>query len=150
MLTIQIKYLVADEETGLAMEPKIPQRQTPGSAGYDLFAAQEVMLEPTEAKLIPLGFAMALPNGYEAQIRPRSGLALKHQIAVLNSPGTIDSDHREQVQVLLINFGKSKFVVEKHMRIAQMVIAKIETSQFVEVQNLQKTARGEGWGSTGV
>ena len=129
---------------------KIPFKQTEGSAGYDLFAGHEETILPNQAKLIKLGFMIEIPKGFEAQIRPRSGLALKNQLAVLNSPGTIDSDYRNEVGVLLMNFGTEAFLVEKHMRIAQMVFAKAENVEFEKIENVQASTRDAGWGSTGV
>lgn len=125
---------------------------TNGSAGIDLKAnnQEEIIIKANESKLIPTGIAMALPIGYEAQIRPRSGLALKHSITVLNTPGTIDSDYRGEVGVILINHSKKDFIVEQGMRIAQMVISKYEKVDIEFVSNLPETIRGEGgFGSTG-
>lgn len=131
----------------------LPSYATPGSAGFDLMAAvaESITLEPRNRKLIPTGFAMALPVGYEAQIRSRSGLALKHGVQVLNSPGTIDADYRGEVKVLLMNHGNESFVVEPGMRIAQMVVAHVPQACFNEVSTLETTQRGVGgFGSTGV
>lgn len=125
---------------------------TKGSAGIDLRANndQDIIIKSNSTKLIPTGIAIALPEGYEAQIRPRSGLALKKSVTVLNSPGTIDSDYRGEVGVILINHGKDDFIVTKGQRIAQMVIAKYEYVNFDYVDNLDETSRGEGgFGSTG-
>ena len=109
------------------------------------------MLHPMERRLVPTGLYMALPVGYEAQIRPRSGLALKHGITVLNTPGTIDADYRGELMVLLINFSQEDFLILEGERIAQMVIAKHEQAEFVEVETLDKTERGTGgYGHTGV
>ena len=132
---------------------ELPAYATPQSAGMDLRAniCAPVTLRPMERKLIPTGLYMALPEGYEAQVRPRSGLALKHGITVLNSPGTIDADYRGEVMVLLVNLSDSDFVVNDGERIAQMVIAKHENAQFIEVSELDKTERGAGgYGHTGV
>ena len=132
---------------------QLPAYATPQSAGMDLRANIDgpVTLRPMERKLIPTGLYMALPEGYEAQVRPRSGLALKHGITVLNSPGTIDADYRGEVMVLLVNLSGSDFVVNDGERIAQMVIARHETAVFAEVAELDATERGEGgYGHTGV
>lgn len=130
----------------------LPEYATPGSAGLDLMAAivHPLSLRPLERWLVPTGFCLELPQGYEAQIRPRSGLALKHGITCLNSPGTIDSDYRGQVHALLINLGPVRFTIEPGMRIAQMVIAKFERIGWKEVEELHASLRGEGgFGSTG-
>ena len=132
---------------------QLPVYATPQSAGMDLRANIDgpVTLRPMERRLIPTGLYMALPEGYEAQVRPRSGLALKHGITVLNSPGTIDADYRGEVMVLLVNLSGSDFVVNDGERIAQMVIARHETAVFAEVAELDATERGEGgYGHTGV
>ena len=131
----------------------LPAYATPQSAGMDLRANIDapVTLRPMERKLIPTGLYMALPEGFEAQVRPRSGLALKHGITVLNSPGTIDADYRGEVMVLLVNLSDSDFIVNDGERIAQMVIARHETAAFAEVAELDETERGAGgYGHTGV
>lgn len=131
----------------------LPAYATPQSAGMDLRANIDapVTLRPLERKLIPTGLYMALPEGYEAQIRPRSGLALKHGLTVLNSPGTIDSDYRGEVMVLLVNLSGDDFTVNDGERIAQMVIARHETARFETVRQLDDTERGAGgYGHTGV
>ncbi|CCY65014.1 dUTP diphosphatase [Marseilla massiliensis] len=131
----------------------LPAYATPQSAGMDLRAniGESITLRPMERKLIPTGLYMALPAGYEAQVRPRSGLALKHGITVLNSPGTIDADYRGEVMVLLVNLSAEDFVVNDGERIAQMVIARHETAVFAEVAELDETERGTGgYGHTGV
>jgi len=118
----------------------------------DLYAAIEdsVTLKNGEIKLIPTGIAIALPQGFEAQVRPRSGLAAKHGITVLNTPGTIDSDYRGEIKVILINHGVDDFIIERSMKIAQLVIAKHEVALWEEVGSLEDTARGAGgFGSTG-
>jgi dUTP pyrophosphatase len=130
----------------------LPQYQTLGSAGMDLPAAIEntKVINPDERVLIPTGFSLALPSSIEAQIRPRSGLALKNGVTVLNAPGTIDSDYRGEISILLINHGSEPFVINRGDRIAQMVIAQVAQPRLVEVKNLSKTVRGEGgYGSTG-
>ncbi|MBR3625757.1 MAG: dUTP diphosphatase [Bacteroidaceae bacterium] len=130
----------------------LPTYATPQSAGMDLRAnlSEPVTLQPLERKLIPTGLYMALPTGYEAQVRPRSGLALKKGITVLNSPGTIDADYRGEVCVILVNLSSEPFVVEDGERIAQMVIARHEQAEWQEVQVLSDTERGAGgFGHTG-
>ena len=131
----------------------MPKYATPLSAGMDLRANLEepIILRPLERRLIPTGLHIALPAGYEAQVRPRSGLALKKGITVLNSPGTIDADYRGEVGVLLINLSQEDFVVNDGERIAQMVIARHEQGEFEAVEVLDETERGEGgYGHTGV
>lgn len=131
----------------------LPQYATPQSAGMDLRANldEPVTLNPLERRLIPTGLHIALPAGYEAQVRPRSGLALKKGITVLNTPGTIDADYRGEIGVVLINLSQEPFVVNDGERIAQMVIARHEQGEFVEVEVLDETERGEGgYGHTGV
>ena len=131
----------------------LPAYATVQSAGMDLRANidEPIVLKPLERRLIPTGLHIALPAGYEAQVRPRSGLALKKGITVLNSPGTIDADYRGEVGVLLINLSQEDFVVNDGERIAQMVIARHEQAEFVEVEVLDETERGEGgYGHTGV
>ena len=124
----------------------LPQYETAGSAGADIRAAVDapLRLEPGQRALVPAGFAMALPAGYEAQVRPRSGLAVKNGITVLNAPGTIDSDYRGEVRVPLINLGDEAFTVERGMRIAQLVIAPVVQAGFNEVGDLDETERGAG------
>lgn len=131
----------------------MPAYATEQSAGMDLRAniGEAVVLHPLERRLIPTGLHIALPPGYEAQVRPRSGLALKHGITVLNSPGTIDADYRGEIGVLLVNMSSEDFVVNDGERIAQMVIARHEQAEFVIVDELDATERGEGgYGHTGV
>lgn len=131
----------------------LPKYHTPLSAGMDLLAdlSEEVALEPLERRLIPTGLSLELPEGFEAQIRPRSGLALKQGLTCLNTPGTIDADYRGEVGVLLINLSKERVVLRRGDRIAQMVVAPSVQATLVEVQVLTDTARGEGgFGSTGV
>lgn len=131
----------------------LPQYATPQSAGMDLRANldQPIELAPMQRALVPTGLFMALPEGFEAQVRPRSGLALKHGITVLNTPGTIDADYRGEVKVLLVNFSDRPFIVNDGERIAQMVIARHEQAQMVEVEELDQTERGAGgYGHTGV
>ncbi len=131
----------------------LPQYATPQSAGMDLRANIEeaFTLKPLERKLVATGLFIALPEGYEAQVRPRSGLALKHGITVLNTPGTIDADYRGEIGVVLVNLSNEPFTVEPGERIAQMVIAKHEQADFVVVEELDETERGAGgYGHTGV
>src|SRR3984957_15629688 len=118
---------------------------TEQAAGFDVPAAvpAKLTLKPGDIRLIPCGFAMAVPHGYEAQMRPRSGLSSKHGITMINTPGTIDSDYRGEVHVPLINLGKKPFAVERGMRIAQMLILPVPTVKIVEVDELEKTARGK-------
>lgn len=130
----------------------LPAYATEQSAGMDLraFIEEPIVLHPMERKLIHTGLYMALPKGYEAQVRPRSGLALKHGITVLNTPGTIDADYRGEIGVVLINLSAEDFVINDGERIAQMVIAKHETAEFIEVKELDDTERGAGgYGHTG-
>ena len=131
----------------------LPAYATEMSAGMDLRANLEepVTLQPMERKLIPTGLYIALPVGHEAQIRPRSGLALKHGVTVLNTPGTVDADYRGEVKVLLVNLSDVPFVVNDGERIAQMIVAKYEQVEFLEVEHLDETERGAGgYGHTGV
>lgn len=129
---------------------KMPYRANPGDAGLDLYAIEELVIEPGETALIRTGLQLELPKNTEAQIRPRSGLAFKHAITVLNSPGTIDEGYRGELKILLINHGKQAFTVEKDMRIAQMVIAPVMHVQLEEVDQLTNSQRGEGgFGSSG-
>lgn len=134
-------------------ELNVPKYETDGSAGLDLTAAidEDIVLKPSETTLVKTGIAIALEKGYEAQIRPRSGLALKNGITVLNTPGTVDSDYRGEVCVILINLSKQDFTISRGMRIAQMVINKHEHAKIEVVEDLDETARGSGgFGSTGV
>ena len=130
----------------------IPKYETTGSSGMDIaaFVENDIVIQPGEKALIPTGFTLAIPKGYEVQIRPRSGLAAKKSITVLNTPGTIDSDYRGEIIVILMNFGKEKFIVENGLRIAQMVVCPIEQVTLHEVKDLTETKRGKGgFGSTG-
>ena len=134
-------------------ELPIPQYATEGSAGVDLTAdiQEEITLQPGASDLVPTGIMIALPQGVEAQIRPRSGLAIKFGITVLNSPGTIDSDYRGEIKIILINHGKEDYTIKRGMRIAQMVISPYKTVIFEKVSSLDSTARNAGgFGSTGV
>jgi dUTP pyrophosphatase len=146
--SIQIAIRRLDHATHLPL----PAYETMGAAGMDLMAAipAPMDLAPGARAIVPAGFAMALPLGFEAQVRPRSGLAAKHGVTVLNAPGTIDSDYRGEVGVILINLGDSVFTVTPGMRIAQMVVAPVTRVEWLEVE-LQETARGAGgFGSTGL
>ena len=129
-----------------------PSYETPGSAGVDLRANIDdvIKLEPMERALVPTGLFMEIPEGYEGQVRPRSGMAIKHGITVLNTPGTVDSDYRGEVCVILINLSKEVFFIHNGDRIAQMVFSKVEKAAFAEVRELGETERGEGgFGHTG-
>ena len=132
---------------------QLPKYATSQSAGMDLRANldEPITLRPMERRLIPTGLHIALPEGYEAQVRPRSGLALKHGLTVLNAPGTIDADYRGEIGVVLINLSTEDFIIHDGERIAQMVIARHEQGEFVTVEQLDETERGEGgYGHTGV
>jgi dUTP pyrophosphatase len=129
----------------------LPKYAKPGDAGLDLFSVEEVVIEPSATKLIRTGIRIELPKNTEAQVRPRSGLALKNSITVLNTPGTIDEGYRGEVGIILINHGKDSFKVEKGMRIAQMVVKPVWTVDVIETNELSETERGEGgFGSSGV
>jgi dUTP pyrophosphatase len=146
----QEKVLI--KQTEEAQDLPIPQYMTSGAAGVDLYAVvkEPVEIPPGKIKLIPTGIKLALPAGFEAQIRPRSGLAIEHGISVVNTPGTIDEDYRGEIKVIMINFGEEPFIVKRGERIAQMVINKIERVEFVKVLDLDETSRGVGgFGHTG-
>lgn len=129
----------------------IPQYAHSGDAGMDLYSIEEKIIEPGETAFIHTGIQIELPQNTEAQVRPRSGLALKHSVTVLNSPGTVDEGYRGEICVILINHGKESFKVEKHMRIAQMVINEFIHADIMEVQELSASERSEnGFGSTGL
>tara|TARA_Y200000002_G_scaffold82163_1_gene64913 strand:+ start:183 stop:653 length:471 start_codon:yes stop_codon:yes gene_type:complete len=149
MRNLEVKIL--DNGFGLPL----PKYETEGAAGLDLFAATKedtkIIIPPRKAEMIPTGIAISVPSGYEAQIRPRSGLAAKNGITVLNSPGTIDSDYRGEILVMLINHSNKDFEILRGMRIAQMVISKIEQFNLIPVDELDTTDRGkDGFGSTGI
>ena len=130
-----------------------PKYETKGSSGMDIaaFIENKIIINPGSKEIIPTGFSLSIPEGYEVQIRPRSGLAAKQGISVLNTPGTIDADYRGEIKVILINLSKNKFIVENGLRIAQMVVCPVIQAEFQEVQKLSKTTRGSGgFGSTGV
>jgi len=124
----------------------VPQKMTTNSAGYDIYSSNEndIILHANSLELISTGLSIQLPTSYEAQIRPRSGLALKNKVTVLNTPGTIDPDYRGEVKVILYNFGKEDFVIKKHTRIAQMIISKFENVEFTEADELSDTQRSSG------
>ena len=136
----------------LSKDINLPKYETDGSSGIDLSANidSNIKIEPGETSIIPTGISVSIPKNFEIQIRPRSGLAAKNQISVLNTPGTIDADYRGEIKVILINLGKKTFLIEKGARIAQMVLSPIEKAKIREVENLEKTKRGSGgFGSTG-
>lgn len=148
-MTIRLKWL--PHGRGLAL----PARQSAGAAGADLAAAlaegEVLTLAPGESALVPCGFALAIPEGFEAQVRPRSGLAAKFGVTVLNAPGTVDADYRGEVKAILINHGKAPFEIRRGDRIAQMVIAAVPALALEEVEELEETDRGtSGFGSTGI
>ncbi|MEQ8282614.1 MAG: dUTP diphosphatase [Parvibaculum sp.] len=133
----------------------LPRYETAGAAGMDLIAAlpedAPLTLAPGARALVPTGLAIALPEGFEAQVRPRSGLAAKNGVTVLNSPGTVDCDYRGEVKVILVNHGAEPFLIERGARIAQMVVAPVTQARLSEVETLDETARGQGgFGSTGI
>jgi len=131
----------------------LPSYATAGSAGMDLHAAvaSDVTIQPSESLLVPTGYSIELPEGIEAEVRPRSGLAIKHQIGILNSPGTIDSDYRGEIKVILTNFGKEPFTIRRGDRIAQLVVHRYVRIAWEEVDRLAETGRGEGgFGHSGV
>lgn len=128
----------------------LPERHSEGASGYDLGAAEPCRIRPGETTVVPTGLRIALPAGYEGQIRSRSGLAANQQVHVLNSPGTVDSDYRGEIKVILRNDGRTVFVVKRHDRIAQLVICPVVTPELVQVDDLDETKRGSGgFGSTG-
>ena len=136
------------------LSPKVtmPQYKTIGSSGMDIaaFLDNEILIKPSEKKIIPTGIKLKIPKGYEVQIRPRSGLAANNDITVLNTPGTIDSDYRGEIKVILFNHGKNLFKVENGLRIAQMVLCPVIEAKLSEVEIIDETERGEGgFGSTG-
>ena len=143
MIDVTLRRL--DHGAGLPL----PSRATDGSAGADLCAAANTVLEPGARALVPTGFAIALPEGYEAQVRPRSGLALRHGVTVLNAPGTVDADYRGEIGVILVNHGTEPFRVSRGARIAQLVVAPVVAVRYTE-GSLPQSMRGEaGFGSTG-
>jgi len=137
----------------LSKNISLPKYQTDGSSGLDLTAniEQKIFIKPGKSVIIPTGLAVSIPKNYEVQIRPRSGLAAKNQISVLNSPGTIDADYRGELKVILINLGEKEFKIEKGLRIAQMVLCPVVKAVLKEVNELEDTKRGSGgFGSTGI
>ena len=149
MKNLQLKIL----ENGYGLP--IPKYESEGAAGLDLLAAisqsKNIIILPGKAEMVPTGIAIALPKGFEAQIRPRSGLAAKNGITILNSPGTIDSDYRGEISAMLINHSKVNFEIERGMRIAQMVIAPVVQFNLIKTETLDETKRGAGgFGSTGI
>jgi len=146
-VTLRVMRLEGNQDMAL------PSYETAGSSGLDLRAAVHgvLTLHPGEIRLVPTGLAVSLPTGYEAQIRPRSGLALKHGVGMVNSPGTIDSDYRGEIGLVLINWGKTPFLIKRGDRIAQMVVTRVSRAEVLEVERLEATARGEGgFGHSGV
>ena len=142
---IQVKFIL------LHQNARVPQKSHDEDAGFDLFAVEEFVLHPQEYACIPTGLCMELPSGTEAQIRPRSGLAAKHGVTVLNTPGTIDAGYRGEIQVIMINHGKENLSIHPGMRIAQMVITPIYNVTFTEAISIEESARGDGGlGSSGV
>ena len=146
--TVRFRRLRPDTDTDIPL----PQYMTPQASGMDVFAAvtEGVILEPGKIDLIPTGFAMALPQGFEAQVRPRSGLAVKHGIGIINSPGTIDADYRGEVMIAVINLSRQPYTIHRGDRIAQMVINKVFQAEIHEVSQLEETDRNTGgFGHTG-
>lgn len=144
MTSVAVKRLPNNDDLPL------PTYETAGAAGMDLRAAESVILEPGARHLVSTGLSIALPEGFEAQVRPRSGLAVKHGVTVLNAPGTIDCDYRGEIKVPLINHGQDTFIIARGDRIAQMVIAPVTRINWAEVETLDETARGAGgFGSSG-
>ncbi len=136
-----------------ASDLPLPDYETEGSSGMDIRASvkEPVLIEPGEVKLIPTGLAVSIPRGYEGQMRPRSGLALKHGIGMVNSPGTIDSDYRGEIGIILINWGHEPFTVKRGDRIAQMIISRVCRADVIDVEELDSTGRGEGgFGHSGI
>ena len=145
-MTIRIRISRLPHGEGLPL----PSYATPGAAGMDVVAAEDLDLQPGQRHAVATGFRVAIPDGYEIQVRPRSGLAFKHGITVPNTPGTIDSDYRGEIKVLLINHGTEPFPVRRGERIAQMMLAVLTRAEFDEVEELCETTRGAGgFGSTG-
>ena len=146
---VKICWLLPEAERDL----NLPHYKTTGAAGMDVEAAVggQLIIEPGALALVPTGFAVALPQGYELQVRPRSGLAVKHGVTILNSPGTIDSDYRGEVKIVLINLGRDAFIVHRGDRIAQLVLAQVPRARLVLVEALDPTPRATGgFGHTGV
>ncbi|WP_420607590.1 dUTP diphosphatase [Novosphingopyxis sp.] len=149
MFSMPIEIEVKRLPNGAGLD--LPRHETPGAAGMDICSAESTALRAGARALIATGFAVAIPEGFEIQVRPRSGLAFKHGISVLNTPGTIDSDYRGEVKVLLANLSEEDFAISKGDRIAQIVVAPVQRGVMVEVEKLSDTERGTGgFGSTGV
>ncbi len=128
----------------------IPKYAHEGDAGVDLYSTEEYILKPGERVLVSTGIKIAIPRGYEAQVRPKSGLAVKHGISIVNTPGTIDADYRGEIGIITINLGQEEFKIEKGKKIAQMIFNKVEEAEFEETEELEETTRGQGgFGSTG-
>jgi len=147
----KIKVRIKRKES--AKDLPIPSYATTGSSGVDLYADidNEISLSPRDIKLIPCGIYISLPEGYEAQVRPRSGLALKHGISLVNTPGTIDSDYRGLINLIVVNFGKDDFIIKRGMRLAQMTIHEVIKAEFEEVEELDETVRAHsGFGHSGM
>lgn len=147
MLVVKIKR---DEENS---DLPLPTKMSEGASGYDIFAAvkENVVIKPAEIALIPTGFSLEIPAGYEAQIRPRSGLAIKHGISLVNTPGTIDADYRGEVKLIIINHGQDAFTIKRGDRVAQMVFVELPAIRLVEDDELKLTDRGAGgFGHTGL
>ena len=145
-LTTPAVYVQLEDRPGVS----IPLQATTGSAGYDLCASQQILLKAGSFAKVPTGLRISMPSGIECQVRPRSGLAAKHGVTVLNAPGTIDSDYRGEVCAILINHGQDDFLIEPGMRIAQLVFARVTTVDFIKTDSLETSGRGEGgFGSTG-
>jgi dUTP pyrophosphatase len=147
---LQVRIVRIDQDK---TDIPLPHYATEGAAGMDICAAVEkdTAIHPNDTALIPTGLIIELPQGYEAQIRPRSGLAIKHNVGILNSPGTIDSDYRGEVKIILTNFGKNPYTIHRGDRIAQMIISKYERVQWEEASSLAESLRGEGgFGHTGI
>ncbi len=149
MKKVQVKFKKLQKDKGLLL----PAYASEGSSGMDIraYVNEPVVLRPGETKLIPTGLAVSIPFGYEAQIRPRSGLALRHGIGLVNSPGTIDSDYRGEIGLIMINWGDKSFVIKSGDRVAQMIISRVYQADILLVEDLDETTRGEGgFGHTGI
>lgn len=147
------KFMFVGGHNKESQDKLLPRRATPHASGFDLACAsiEPIVLRKGQRALVPCGIAIALPHGYEAQVRPRSGLAAKNGITVLNAPGTIDSDYRGEIKAILINHGDTDFTIEFGMRVAQLVIARVDMAEMVMVSELVTTERGEqGFGSSGL
>ncbi len=135
----------------ISASARMPEMAHEGDSGFDLFSSETISLKPGERKLVPTGIKISMPKGLEAQVRPKSGLAIKHGISVLNTPGTIDSGYRGEIKVILVNLGKEEYRVEQGKKIAQIVFARVECPELVESSELDKTKRSDGgFGSTGL